>query len=94
MGIPDFQVHILYLDGNVCQQREITLIHFNVISFHARHVTYKSLVINCVFYGVMHNTSQNWTMLTIIHYCKLLHTKGVILLNKVIILQLSHIILI
>ena len=23
-GIPDFQVHIPYLGGNVCQQREIT----------------------------------------------------------------------
>ena len=42
----------------------------------------------------MYNTSQNKTMLTVMHYYELLCTKGFILFSEVDILQLSHIILI
>ena len=68
MGTPECQVHVPYLGGNVCQQREITLIHFNVISFHARLLTCNMQVIDGPYYGVMCNTSQIMTMLTIMHY--------------------------
>ena len=57
-------------------------------------LTHKSPVINGAYYGMMHNTSWNKAMLTIMHYYELLCMKGIMLFNKVEIIHLSHIILI